>query len=297
MSKKNILLLIGFLLILAIAFYATQQHEQKRWIVTKKGILEYPDDRGTVEYTSKILESNPNYTLKEVFFTSIDTKIHGLIRIPVSDKPVPAAVLLPGATVDAKGEQGLAKVLSSMGYASLAIDQRNLGVVDFERDYQLFMENKEPIEHKMVYDALKGYDVLRMQPEIDPNKIFMIGESNGGRFAIIATALDKSIYGVIAISTSGYNTMEYILSNPKIPDSAIRFYKSIDPETYLKEIPPRKLVMMHSTNDPIIPFMQAKNTFAKAREPKAFYSENAKTHGYTGEMEKYLEKELLSDKK
>jgi len=59
-----------------------------------------------------------------------------------------------------------------------------------EYDFKLFSESKEPVEHMMVYDALRAVDVLKQDVRIDAQRIAVIGESNGGRFAIIATALD-----------------------------------------------------------------------------------------------------------
>ena len=55
---------------------------------------------------------------------------------------------------------------------------------------------------------LKATDVLAVQSEIDPKRLAIIGESNGGRFAVLACALAPSLKGVIGISTSGYGTEE-----------------------------------------------------------------------------------------
>ncbi len=57
-----------------------------------------------------------------------------------------------------------------MGYATLTLDQRNLGGINMERDLELFKAGLEPVEYAMVYDALKAADVLAAQPEIDPRK-------------------------------------------------------------------------------------------------------------------------------
>jgi fermentation-respiration switch protein FrsA (DUF1100 family) len=177
-----------------------------------------------------------------------------------------------------------------MGYASLGIEQRNRGGVDFRYDYDLWKNGKEPVEHKMVFDALRAVDVLRQQPSIDLERIAIVGESNGGRFAIIAAAIDPRISGVIGISTSGYDTESQI--NEIKDESVLRFYRSIDPETYLKSIPPRKFVMLHSINDTIIQIQFAQNTFEKAREPKQFYSVTTGIHGYSEGMKEPLENEL-----
>jgi hypothetical protein len=177
-----------------------------------------------------------------------------------------------------------------MGYASLGIEQRNRGGVNPEYDYGLFREGKEPIEYKMVFDALRTVDVLRQDVRIDSTKIVIIGESNGGRFAITAAALDPDIKGVVGISTSGYDTKSQIVNIRD--ETAIRFYRSIDPDTYLGLLPPRKFVMLHSVNDNIISIVLAENTFRKAKEPKRFYSVTTGTHGFSEGMMEPLENEL-----
>ncbi len=164
--------------------------------------------------------------------------MEGLLRLPSSEKKVPAVVLLPGATVPKEGTQGLAQILSGMGYASLGIEQRNRGGVNTQYDFGLFKDGKEPVEYKMVFDALRAVNVLKQDTRIDANRIAVIG-----------------------ISTSGYD-MEAQLAGVR-DETALRFYRSIDPDTYLNSLPPRKLVMMHSVNDSIIPIELAENTFRK----------------------------------
>jgi dienelactone hydrolase len=294
-GKKNssfnsrILVIIGALFVLALIYYSMPQGSDK-WNVSEQGIISYPENRGKVDITVIKTEAFPNYTLETISFPSKDYTVEGLLRIPAAEKKVPAVVILPGATVPKEGTQTLADIFSSMGYASLGIEQRNRGGVDFRYDYALWKNGKEPVEHKMVFDALRAVDVLRQQPSIDPEKIAIVGESNGGRFAIIAAAIDPRISGVIGISTSGYDTESQI---GEIKDeSDIRFYRSIDPETYLKSKPPRKFVMIHSINDTIIQIKFAQNTFEKAMEPKQFYSVTTGTHGYSEGMKEPLMNEL-----
>jgi dienelactone hydrolase len=285
----RILIIIGAFILLALIYFLIPQGSDK-WNVSDRGILSYPENRGKVDVTVLKTEALPNYTLQNISFPSKDYTVEGLLRIPAAGTKVPAVVILPGATVPKEGTQTLADIFSSMGYASLGIEQRNRGGVDFRSDYDLWKNGKEPVEHKMVFDALRAVDVLRQQPSIDPERIVIVGESNGGRFAIIAAAIDPRISGIIGISTSGYDTESQI--NEIKDESAIRFYRSIDPETYLKFIPPRKFVMLHSDNDTIIQIEYAKNTFEKAMEPKQFYNVTTGTHGYSEGMKEPLENEL-----
>ncbi len=289
-KSRTIAIIIGIFIILVLVYFLIPQGSQE-WKVDKDGVLSYPENRGKVDVKILKTESGSNYTLETISFPSKDYTVEGLLRIPFSNKKVPAVVLLPGATVPKEGTQGLAEILSKMGYASLGIEQRNRGGVDMEYDYSLFKDDKEPVEHKMVFDALRTVDVLRQDSRIDAQRIAIIGESNGGRFAIIAAAaLDPGIKGVIGISTSGYDTESQLVNVRN--ETIIRFYRSIDPDTYLGFIPPRRFVMMHSVNDNIIPINLAENTFKKAREPKQFYTVTTGTHGYSEGMRAPLENEL-----
>ena len=62
------------------------------------------------------------------------------------------------------------------------------------------------------------------------------------------------------------------------PDE-VRFLRSIDPDTYLEKIPPRRFVMIHSKSDAVIPIEYARRTYKKALEPKAMHIVECATHG------------------
>lgn len=295
--NPKIFIFIGSALILtALILWVTSPNPSDHtgdWYVDEHGIMSYPTERGVPIFDSEIYEITSDYLLESLNYASRNANISALLRIPNSTSPVPGILILPGATVTKEGEQGLASELADMGYASMVIDQRNLGGVDFQLDGQLFEAGKEPIEHMMVFDALKAVDVVRENPKIDPDKIAIIGISNGGRFAIIAAAIDPSIKGVVGVSTSGYNTETLINEKSgQMTQSQIRFFHSIDPDSYLNRLPPRKLVMIHMTNDSIIPIDMAQATFEKAENPKSFYPVEGTNHGYNAAMRAILETEL-----
>lgn len=299
-TPKPAFFVLGFLLVVVGIFGVLYNpsnsiEETLPWELSEAGILSFPEREDPV-FTIQEIEDpyspeNPD-TLKLVSFESRGDKVQALLRIPSNaSSSSPGVILLPGAGVSKEGEQGLAVELSKMGYATLTLDQRNQGAINIEGDLELFRAGLEPVEYLMVYDVLKAADVLSTQPEIDPERLAVLGESNGGRFAIIACALDPSLKGVIGISTSGYGTGE--LDPVKVADSeAYRFYLSVDPDTYLSALPPSRLVMIHSFNDTVIPHEQALRTFALAEEPKAMYNATEETHGYTASMRPDLEKEL-----
>ncbi len=84
------------------------------------------------------------------------------------------------------------------------------------------------MQHLAVYDVLRSFDFLREQKEIDKNNIIVVGESMGGRYGIIASAIDNRIKGVIGISTSGF----HISINPLIEGND--YMISVDADNYIR---------------------------------------------------------------
>ena len=288
---KRLLIAVMLMSMVLATIFSSGCVTRDGWRVTNEGVLEY---RGNPEcdYQLKTLETTGNHTLHEVVFMSRGKQIAGLLRIPNREEEVPGVVLLPGATVTKEGEQGLAKYLCSLGYASIAIDQRNLGGIDVQSDLRLFLNDEEPTEHRMVHDALVAAEVLRKKSGIDPERIVYLGESNGARFAITACALDPNARGMIAVSTCGYDVDSAIATGQLNDRDMIRFYRSIDPGTYLTGIAPRKFVMIHSLNDTIIQYDSAQRTYTRAVAPKELYTVGTATHGYCTEMDEFIKTEL-----
>ncbi|MFZ3133368.1 MAG: alpha/beta hydrolase [Methanothrix sp.] len=270
------------------------------WRVEDDGRLDYLISKPEFNLSEEKVDGNSS--LITVRYTSRGAEMAGLLRIPrfsktVSDEEnkkdgIPGIVLLPGATVTKEREQGLAKRLADLGYATITLDQRNLGAIDVNADLELFMEGSEPVEHMMVSDALSAAEILRSQLRIDPERIIYAGESNGARTAIIACALDERSKGVLAISTCGYGTDAAVAQSGIKDEDTIRFFRSIDPETYLPLISPRPLAMIQSENDTVIPYPLAERTFTLASQPKSLVSVGCRVHGYCQEMDEGIEKGL-----
>ncbi|WP_321430594.1 alpha/beta hydrolase [uncultured Methanolobus sp.] len=292
MNVKLLPLALGILLMAAGAIGIMHgSDDSDRWSVSDNGILSYPEIK-EVDYSSQdVSEANDSDIVREVSFESRGSEIAGLVRIPESSTKVPGVVILPGAGVSKEQQTAVPQLLSSMGYATIIIDQRNLGGINPQSDLELYMNGEEPVEYMMVHDALAAANVLADQSEVNEDNVAMLGLSNGGRFAIIATAIEPEIKGVIGISTSGYDTNS-IEVDETVDMNAYQFYRSIDPDNYLGMVSPRRFVMLHSINDSTVPYELALRTFDKANEPKALYPINGSTHGYSQLMAEDIGKEL-----
>ncbi len=289
------LLLLGALF--GILFISGCTSSQETYSVSQDGTLSYAN-RPPPNYTQTLLNDTGGVTMYRLIFDSKGQKIYGLLAIPnnsskIRNGKVPGIFILYGATMNKEGEwNGMGQDLAQMGFAVLIIDQRGWGetggvVPSFQADYSTFADGREPVQHKIVYDSLRCYDILKSMPEVDVSRIYASGESMGGRYAVIAASIDKGIAGALIISSSGYGP-----PNTQDPQ-AIRFLNSIDPDHYIAGISPRPLVMVHSRNDNVVPFSMGQATFDKAREPKKLIVTEGVGHSYArSEMKGLIEQEI-----
>ena len=285
----SITIIIFVILYLKLFNETPQQSKEKDtiiWLVDKNGYLIYPENRGDIKFRRDNYAETDNLSISKIIFQSRNANIYGLLVLPKSASDLlPGVILLPGAGVAKESKLELAKKIASLDAAVLIIDQRGVGetngvVPNLDGDYSSFSAGIEPYQHLMVYDALRAYDILHSAPFIDPDRIIIAGESLGGRIAIIATAIDRNINGILVISSSGFDF------KGGTDEKKNAFLKSIDSDHYIAQITPRKLVMMHNAYDRNIPLSSALNSFEKAQEPKQFVlvNDTVCNHGYCDSM-------------
>lgn len=297
MRKIHVLaVLLALAAAIAVACNATNQKPDSSdnqneakvsyWQVDQHGYLSYPSERENVRFRSGNHSQTDSLLISKVVYESRDGNIYGLLVLPKEiTEPVPGVVLLPGAGVSKESELRLAEKIAELGAAVFAIDQRGVGetngkINSIKDDYIYFLNGREPVQHLMVYDALRAHDLLRSAPFIDPDRVILAGESLGGRIAVIAAAIDKNIKGALIISSAG---LDLELTN----DTSVNaFLQSIDSDHYIDLISPRRLVMIHSLNDTIIPISSAAKSYSKAQAPKEFIlvNDTSCTHGYCDAM-------------
>ncbi len=293
MKPFHILFLISLILIVS---GCTQAPAGEVYSVSDYGLVSYTG-RPPANYTKTFWNETENSVIYKIGFRSRNASIYGLLAFPKTCKEgCPAFLVLPAAGVTKEGEQKyLSHDLNKWGFITLTLDTRGQGesiafIPSLSQEYQTFLSGGEPVQHRMIYDALSGYDILKSLPETDKGRIYAAGESAGGRFAAIAAATEPGISAALLISTSGYDF------EPAADPELARFENSINPDAYISRISPGKTVMMHSTGDKIIPISLARKTFSLAKEPKKFLEINGTAHGYYRKenQEQLLEEELKS---
>lgn len=132
---------------------------------------------------------------REVRFQSDGVVLVGTLSIPTGTTKAPALVMIPGSgAVDRNGNGDglktdlyrlLAQQLAQMGYVTLRYDKRGIGASA--------IPNKEQGKTSLTQvarDALTAYNFLRQQPEVDAQRVGVLGYEDG---ALIGMALSGEL--------------------------------------------------------------------------------------------------------
>ena len=131
-------------------------------------------------------------------------KLGATLTVPAVKGRVPAVVLVHGPGPLDRDEsiysnhifRDIAEGLASRGIAVLRYDKRTkiYGEKMSEMDFT--------IQDETVDDALKAVALARQQPEIDPNRVFVLGHSLGGYISPRIAARDGKLAGLIFLAAN-----------------------------------------------------------------------------------------------
>lgn len=272
----------SFLILVALIIIAccteTPGTQSGSYSVDDEGMLILNCPPCTAEET--LLSEHEGFTVNRVVFRNVQGGVFALAAIP--QKPIAGFVLAPGAGVTKEGHQGRAETYAAHGYAYLVLDVRGNGgetggdPMNLEKDYQKYLAGEWPQYYLSVCDVSSGRSYLQEKSKIP---VYAVGESNGGRYAAIAAALDPQFSGYFGISTSGFSR-----AGDEYRGDARRFLLSVDPEIAAMQLKGRSSWIFHAPGDPIIPFSAGQAFYAALPEPKAFFAFNG-THGQNEETD------------
>lgn len=129
---------------------------------------------------------------KEVQFKNGSVVLAGTLVLPASAGPHPAAVVVHGSHPQGRHDgkdawvyRGWGEALASRGVAALVYDKRGIG--ESTGDYL-----RASLDD-LADDALAGVEMLRAHTLIDPQRVGVIGTSQGGWIAPIAAVKDRAV--------------------------------------------------------------------------------------------------------
>ena len=166
------------------------------------------------EYGEPIAEDG--YTRTEVTFApEAGDRVPAWLLVPLGEVPeggFPAMLCLHQTVrsgkdevvgIDPRPNRSIAKELAVRGYVVLAPDYPNFG----EYEVDPYRMGYESASIKAIWNNMRGVDLLRSRPEVDPGRIGAIGHSLGGHNAIFTALFDDRIKAVV--SSCGFNSFPF----------------------------------------------------------------------------------------
>ena len=157
------------------------------------------------------------YRIGEVLFENTEDCISlaGTFTLPASGEQFPAVLLLSGSGPQDRDETVfghrpflvLADYLTRHGIAVLRVDDRGVGGSTGNFDEATAVE--------FASDAAAGIDYLKNRREIDPDRIGLIGHSEGGMIASLAAAASPDVAFIVLIASPGLPILEMEYSERK----------------------------------------------------------------------------------
>ncbi len=185
----------------------------------QKGMGDLPDRSGLppfdLHYTDSLAVNNyKRYTIN--FLAAEQERVTAYLYIPTGakqDQRIPAMLALHETdqlgkgSVDGQGKNinlAYAKELAQRGYIVIAPDYPSFGesqAYDFEND------RYESGTMKGIFNHMRCIDLLQSMPEVDPERIGVIGHSLGGHNSIFVGAFDDRLK--VVVSSCGWTGFDF----------------------------------------------------------------------------------------
>lgn len=223
-------------------------------------------------FPTKDMPATPNQrglAFKDVLFTTADdVSLHGWFLPVAKGQQVKGTVVFSHGNAGSIGHHlGFVDWLPLHGYQLLMYDYRGFG-----------KSAGAPSREGLIRDAEAAFAYACSRDDVASGKIYSLGHSMGGAKSIAALTRAK-VPGLRAVITDGtfasYEEMAEIMAG--------NFGKNLvsdefAPRSLVAKLP-APLLMVHGSNDEVVPISQGKSLFAAARERKTFFEVKGGTHG------------------
>ena len=233
-----------------------------------------------------------------VTFKSHGKQIVGMLHLP-SRKNAPLIIMCHGWTGNKQGVYNAffvkaARNFSKNGFATLRFDFRGSG--DSEGRW------KDQTTTTMLEDLDNVIDQISKYPEINKEKIGLIGHSQGGRVVLLHTAKDKRIESLVtwaARTDLSYFWSKAWLESARRKERVIEDFEITkkwisDDMKYNVEKTVQKIkvpiLVIHGDTDYTVPDSEAYRIYKNANKPKKLQIVKGLNHDFSGEK---IQKEVI----
>ena len=221
------------------------------------------------------------YPTREVYGTPGDLGLryqevafHSADGTALSGWFVPATGTAQGTVVHFHGNAQ--NMTAHFGYVSwLPREGFNVFVFDY-RGYGA--SAGRPSREGVYQDCLAALACVRSRPDVDPDRLLVLGQSLGGANAIAvlgapgaprvrAVAVDSAFYSYRLMARAIIRRVP-LLSLLRVPLSHLVIGDAHSPGAVVAGISPTPLLILHGTDDALVPYAQGRMLYEAAGEPK-----------------------------
>ena len=153
------------------------------------------------------------FTEQDVSVGDGERALPGTLAMPKGDGPFPAVVLVHGSGPQDRNETigpnrpflDIARGLAAQGIAVLRYEKRT------KARPQDFASGEFTVDDETTNDAVLAVDVLRKTAGIDPNRVFVLGHSQGGMMAPRIAAVSGHVDGLILLAAPSRPLLDILI--------------------------------------------------------------------------------------
>lgn len=209
-----------------------------------------------------------NAPVREVYFNSEDgTKLHGWFVEATNSPAYGTVVHFHGNAQNLTAHASFVDWLPHAGFHLFLFDYRGYG-----------RSEGRPSRRGLYDDGVAALREVRTFPEVDTNRIVILGQSLGGATALAVAGGNPELRGEAIIIDSSFSSYRQIVRDKirlvpilswfRVPLSYLMVSNHNRPDKAIGDLSPTPILLMHGTADPVIPLRHSRTLFERAGDPK-----------------------------
>jgi len=271
---RSIGILVIAVIVTGVIFLMVLSLRGEKFLLNRLGILE-------ITTRHPISDSDLYHVDSIILKDNRGLEVRGFLRIPKGEGPYPVVVLLAGLNTGRESIDWVMNVPETRNVAFFTLDYPYQGKTHFKN--LEFLQNLGSI-YQALFDGVNAGIYARRYleeiPQIDHERIFIVGVSFGAFYSVVSGALDTK-FRMVGAFFGGADFAE-LLNHNMARQGILKFtpirwiaaqiaaliLKPLEPTHWVQKISPRPFLMINGNQDVSIPKQNAIELFEDARDPK-----------------------------
>lgn len=161
--------------------------------------------------------ANPSYIQEEISFRTegVDYEFKGTLTYPSKEGKYPLMIMISGSGIQNRDEE----IMLHKPFAVIADYMANNGIAVFRYDDRGFGSENAALFNATTFDYAidveSALNAVKNHPNIDTDKIGLVGHSEGGLIAPIVASRNSDVDFLILLAGPGVNGMEVLVEQTK----------------------------------------------------------------------------------